>query len=661
MIIEEITVNNFRVFSGEHSFDLSPRVKYNKKRPIILFGGLNGAGKTTTLTAVRLALYGKQSLGANISQNQYGDYLKNFIHRPKGKGVTPNASSIKLTFSYASMGVINHYTVSRSWEVRGKKVIEALSIHENGTLLAELNSEQCQGFLNELIPIGVSDLFFFDGEKIAELAEDTKGGSLGDSVKKLLGLDLIETLDADLGILLRNESKKSSTAETQKRIEQLEKELKAIEDKADKELSLYEQEKPIELEATNKISKLEAELSSKGGAWADTRESEIKKQATLAEEKRNIEESVRELLTGSYPLSLASDFVTKTLSQLRNESELKRQSHTAEIVSKKLKSLNAALGKALSKDDAKKAYQAVIDAFESLLDVDDSTTIIHDISDSMLTNIESIVAEAISSQKESLKKLSKRLENINEELDKAGKNIARAPEEAQIKPLMDDISREYERRAASVSKQILHIDNYKRYLREALNTARQLEKESASVSSEIENTRVLTYASRAKELLKDFKTAIAARKVKELESEFLTSFSRLARKEDIHLQASIDPIKFTVKLLGHDGNEIEKDELSAGEKQIYAISILEALARTSGRRLPIIIDTPLGRLDSVHRTKLINNYFPTASHQVIILSTDTEVDEEFYTELSPSISHAFSLDYDPKTGATNATEGYFWR
>ncbi|MEI2768376.1 MAG: hypothetical protein V9E86_07805 [Nitrosomonas sp.] len=89
---------------------------------------------------------------------------------------------------------------------------------------------------------------------------------------------------------------------------------------------------------------------------------------------------------------------------------------------------------------------------------------------------------------------------------------------------------------------------------------------------------------------------------------------------------------FTVTLKDNNGREINKDELSAGEKQIYAIAILEALARTSKRRLPIIIDTPLGRLDSIHRTKLINNYFPYASHQVIILSTDTEVDESFYSD-----------------------------
>jgi DNA sulfur modification protein DndD len=89
--------------------------------------------------------------------------------------------------------------------------------------------------------------------------------------------------------------------------------------------------------------------------------------------------------------------------------------------------------------------------------------------------------------------------------------------------------------------------------------------------------------------------------------------------------------------------------------------MLEALGRTSGRNLPIIIDTPLGRLDSKHRTKLVKNYFPTASHQVLILSTATELDEDVYSELSPEISHAFSVDYDSQQGCSEYNEGYFWR
>lgn len=106
---------------------------------------------------------------------------------------------------------------------------------------------------------------------------------------------------------------------------------------------------------------------------------------------------------------------------------------------------------------------------------------------------------------------------------------------------------------------------------------------------------------------------------------------------------------------------IQRKSLSAGEKQIYAIAILEALAKTSGRHLPIIIDTPLGRLDSKHRDKLIEHYFPHASHQVILLSTDTEVDEQYFVDhLKEYISHSYQIHFDGVSKSSNLTSGYFW-
>jgi len=100
--------------------------------------------------------------------------------------------------------------------------------------------------------------------------------------------------------------------------------------------------------------------------------------------------------------------------------------------------------------------------------------------------------------------------------------------------------------------------------------------------------------------------------------------------------------------------------LSEGEKQVFAISVLWGLAQASPRPLPAIIDTPMARLDSQHRHHLINRYFPNASHQVIILSTDTEVDQDFYGALQPHITRAYHLDYDENEKVTTAREGYFW-
>ena len=99
----------------------------------------------------------------------------------------------------------------------------------------------------------------------------------------------------------------------------------------------------------------------------------------------------------------------------------------------------------------------------------------------------------------------------------------------------------------------------------------------------------------------------------------------------------------------------------AGEKQIYAISMLWALAKTSGRPLPVIIDTPLGRLDSDHRKLLVERYFPFASHQMLILSTDTEVDQQYFAELQPGVSQAYHLEFDPEEHQSLVSSGYFWK
>ena len=109
-----------------------------------------------------------------------------------------------------------------------------------------------------------------------------------------------------------------------------------------------------------------------------------------------------------------------------------------------------------------------------------------------------------------------------------------------------------------------------------------------------------------------------------------------------------------------EGEEVEKKSLSAGEKQLMVISLLWALAICSKKKLPVIIDTPLSRLDSVHREALITTYFPNASDQTIILSTDSEIDEKYYQLMKPSIGDEFTLVYDDTLKKTTIQEGYLF-
>jgi DNA sulfur modification protein DndD len=661
MILDKLSLTDFRVFSGQHEIDLTPRVKYHKKRPVILFGGLNGAGKTTILTAIRLVLHGKSSLGYHISKAKYEEFLTACIHRPSDQLLKPKSANLSLSFSNATMGVIKKYTVKRLWTLDNKRVIEKLFLIEEGKLLSELTSEQCQSFLNELIPVGVADLFFFDGEKISDLAEDASGGILGDAIKKLLGLDLINTLHADLTVYLRQQSKQNASIKAQKEITILEEALFKLEQEAEQALSEYEQAKPIAMEAQENINRLNRTLAAKGGAWASSHEEDKIKQSKILTQLESTKANLQETLSSSYPLAIASDYADKVLNQLKQEQHLKQQQGASELILQHLNNLKELLSASLSPKEFKKVSPLLDQEFNATSQVNKDIELIHDISDSSLFAIKASLQNASSKQKLKAQELSTTLKNLRAELDTLGKNIARAPQQDAIKPIFDDIAIEQEKKDKSIKIQATHLEHYKSLLRQALDVARKLDKETEKIQAEGEVLRSVAFANNTKSLLSTFSEEIAKQKIKKLETAFVDSFSKLARKSDMALRAKINHKNFSVRLVSEDGREIDKNELSAGEKQIYAISILEALAKTSGRNLPFIIDTPLGRLDSVHRTHLVNEYFPSASHQVIILSTDTEVDSEFYTSLLPAISHAYRLDYNAQAKSTTVEEGYFWK
>ena len=169
MILHRLTLRDFGLFSGENTFSLTPRTKYRMRRPVILIGGKNGTGKTTILEAVRLCLYGARSLGDRVSRKEYHEYLASSIHHSQVTLLELKQASVALEFEHAHSGEKNYYHVERRWEVRKstkEPIRESLTIHKNNEPLSDFETDHWQDFLNELIPIGLSQLFFFDGEKI---------------------------------------------------------------------------------------------------------------------------------------------------------------------------------------------------------------------------------------------------------------------------------------------------------------------------------------------------------------------------------------------------------------------------------------------------------------------------------------------------------------
>jgi DNA sulfur modification protein DndD len=161
-------------------------------------------------------------------------------------------------------------------------------------------------------------------------------------------------------------------------------------------------------------------------------------------------------------------------------------------------------------------------------------------------------------------------------------------------------------------------------------------------------------------LLGEYVSLLRKAKASDVARAVTGMYRRLASKGDRVGQVTIDPDTYAVLIEGPSGAAIERRSLSAGEKEVFAVSLLWGLAQSAHVRLPVVIDTPLSRLDSVHRDRIVTDYLPHASHQVIVLSTDTEVDRDYYQRLSPYINHAMRLSLSTHTGNTIVEEGYFW-
>lgn len=659
MLIKQLVLRNFRVFNGTHVIDLAPKKRQHddNPRPIVLFGGLNGAGKTSILSAIRLALYGRLAFGSTTQQQEYVEELSTLVHNGSSSGEQPNEASIELVFTYNKGGQEAEFTVTRTWQ-KGKR--DKLSLQQDGKVVQGLNYEQCQGFLNELIPHGIADLFFFDGEKIAELAEDESGTILRTAVRRLLGLDLIEKLRNDLMIFVKRQQSGQLAESQQQNLSILELKIKEFAFKTEQILEKADSTK-IRIDLISKeIIQYETLLNSQGGAFAQTKTQEMQKAETFIKEKDRLEKALRHECDSALPYALAPKTVSRLLEQINSEMQLKQ----ANSFEKELNQFLAMLKQDISfrsGSTGKIAAAAIEDNLQEYLAGKPKGELLFDISEREAGMLQQSIERDSKKSWQRFDLYRKQLAEIEEQLEQAAANIARAPEDDQLMSIFEKL-RELDRQRESKRLEYSSLlEEAKQTKQQQLDCAHQVQKVHDTARSLYNYNSAFKNAHETINLLDRYTELLTKARVKTLSTNFEVAYHKLARKEDLQLNAYINPETFDVELIDETGAVINRKLLSAGEKQIYAIAILEALAKTSGRDLPVIIDTPLGRLDSQHRDKLINYYFPFASHQVVLLSTDTEVDERYFVDqLRDDISHAYEIVFNAHTRSSTLKPGYFW-
>ena len=573
-------------------------------------------------------------------------------------------SKLTLAFRYAAQGEEHLYEVTRNWsEVRGR-IRENVQVCRDGEPDGWL-SDNWNQIVEELIPFGIAQFCFFDAEKVRFLAEDeTSTQALGEAIKSLLGLDLVERLVTDAGVLEGRVAKRTHKSAELEELERLEGELEArrtaigatVQDKASLE---------NEREAAKKrLVAAEAQFAEEGGDHWMQRDRHRQEHAERERDVREASEKLVTLAATEMPLSLVPDLLARVAEQADRE----RHAAEARIVSKLLKDRDKKLLRTLKR---KKVDAEALELVTGLLAEDragrdggeEGKTRLR-LSDTGRRQLENLLEGGLNRCRTAAKELVKVVEKGRRKLEDLQRAMAATPKEDAIRDLAEEF-KQAAKELANVEQQMARVERTLETLRsERKELEKQLGKlQRKAVDEQIhaeEDARIAQLLVRTRGTMGQFLQRATARKIDRLSRLIGESFRFLLRKASLVQRVMIDPETFAITLFDDAGGEIPKQRLSEGEKQIFAVSVLWGLSQASSRPLPAIIDTPMARLDAKHRQKLVERYFPHASHQVVILSTDTEIDHKYFHNLQPHIARAYHLKYDEKQKLTDAEEGYFW-
>jgi len=660
MKIHKIVIEDFGPYRGRNELDLTT----TPDAPVILFGGRNGAGKTTLFNGVQVCLHGRSALGRRTSEEEYKDFIGSKLHEYPDK--TAEEASIRLEFEYAHMGEVNRYTVTRSWRDRGKSIVEDLEIRRDGELPTELDEDQWADFLKELIPPGLSQLFFFDGEKIQELATAIEDDdSFEDSLFSLLGLELVDRLDADLSIYVSRKLDESGVEEITDELN----ELREQEDEFEQQMRAFKEEKAEKedelAEVQEKIDQKEAKIAQEGGSYADKRESLKERRAELDANIENKEEAIRDIVTEAYPFALAPDLCESVVDRLQQESEQQKQAAAREQLSGELDDVlnddNLLTDVGVAEDAKGEIADRIRNAVEERLDTEPGEQkLLHQFSESQRQEMYSVVDKALNEVPAQLGEATKQMESMVRERQDIETKLGRAPDEDVLSPLVEDLNELTERRGvlksdiAGLEEEISKMETKLGRLRQQIDNKLEKKSEVEAVSERA------NLASRVQNVLGEYREELAKEKLRQLESVLSEKYLALSNKSQFYERVVIDEEMLDIAVETGHGNTMPQSELSAGERQIFATALLWALAEISERPLPFMVDTPLGRLDQPHRENMVQNFFREASHQVLVFSTDTEIDIGHYQELQDDVARSYHFDYDQSEGYTEVSKGYFW-
>lgn len=643
MIITKLTFHNFGVYAGNNVFE------FESSKPVALIGGMNGRGKTTFLEGVLLALYGANSFAYSESKySSYGQYLKAFVNTADGSLET----YVELEFKLENE-TDERYLIRRSWFGNVQRTRETIQVKKDGQDNTFLTDNWAM-FIENILPSGLSSFFFFDGEKIAELAVENTNAQMKESIKTLLGISVLDLLDNDISRIVNRVGKRSNDKVYTKELEilrerknQTEVALQIIDD------HIAETSAQIE-EARKKLEKAKVDYTSKGGVIVVQRQDLFTERTALVAKVEQGKETLIGVAASELPLLLVKDLLEDISVQAAKEHETKLLGYTVD----KIHSMFATY----SNGGDSNSVRDFISYVENKA-AEESTEIVFDISDQSFYQLTSLLRNGLmNAQGNMLQNMATcqkgiaKIDEIDSYLSVDIDEKALSKIYKKIKTLEQEII-EHEAALEIAQKQRTGLNGD--VMRATSEYNRFVENMLSNLESDDDNGRILKYAHHATQVLAEYKIRLQKKKIGTLAETMTKCYKQLANKKNLISRIDMDAVTLDFVYLNADNQIVPKESLSAGEKQLMVISLLWALAICSKKKLPVIIDTPLSRMDSVHRVALIKTYFPNASDQTIILSTDSEIDKHYYEIMKDTVGDEFTLVYDDELKCSKIKKGYF--
>lgn len=666
MLIKKLIFDSYKTYYGHQEIDLYiPKdIREQEGKNIILLGGLNGAGKTTILKAILYVLFGKRGLSDTEYKRLFSNVINNTFFSEGGRE--------------CSVSLILETDSGEEWDLRVKWFFDQYKrmTHEERELKVKKSSssktkharieniEVFNKFIDRIIPYHAAPFFIFDGEEIKDIILRQNSNEMKEAIQKITGMEAYKQLLVDLKALkstlenkLARAVSKSALNNVKLEKEKLDATIKELEEKRNHYLSEKRNLDSLINEAKN-------QRNNKISQNSRSREVFIQKQSRISTELELATKELNNFLKNNMIYILLGGKISKLKKQLKLENEV---SHKRILQNASLEPYRNFISQLLSKSITPPLSDEQIKQIKKLGEdvwirenhvryaVPEEFTEIHDLTNSEYNYLLNLPIK----NKLDLTNLINKIEKSQQELNLLELEIRNAPEAVNIDKENEKID--------VLVKKVGVIDNRLKIVnskhRTAVDERTNLINKATRLSGQDENLEEvqvqLDNVTKTINAMEQYISEVIEMKAIFIKEQFAFMLKKLFRKQDEFGKIEFDIDTYTIRLFNDRMQEISVQERSAGEMQMISSALIWALTKASDLSMPMVIDTPLGRLDSYHRNHLINHYYKELSEQVIILSTDTEITEEYVALMEESSYKQYMLDYNESKKYTIIRDGYF--